>query len=247
MNNSEPQSILVTDLGRLAYGEALEVQRMEHEHILSGRDDPSSPVAHLLVVEHDPVLTISKRSTSRQNIRVSPERLKELGISIHETDRGGDITYHGPGQLVVYPIVDLNRAGLNLHAYMRLLEDAVIGACERFGLEAGREEGATGVWVPSRLHSGQPAKVCAMGVRVRRWVTMHGLALNVDPDMSHFQTIVPCGLVGRPVTSLREQLGDRCPTFADAAEAVCAQLADMLKQKLTQSVPQTDHDGSTRS
>lgn len=220
---------------------------MEHEHILSGRDDPSSPVAHLLVVEHDPVLTISKRSTSRQNIRVSPERLKELGISIHETDRGGDITYHGPGQLVVYPIVDLNRAGLNLHAYMRLLEDAVIGACERFGLEAGREEGATGVWLPSRLHSGQTAKVCAMGVRVRRWVTMHGLALNVDPDMSHFQTIVPCGLVGRPVTSLREQLGDRCPTFADAAEAVCAQLADMLKQKLTQSVPQTDHDGSTRS
>jgi lipoate-protein ligase B len=225
----------VSSLGRIGYAAGLDIQRREHARVLARRDDGSGPAGHLLVVEHDAVLTVSKRATAAQNILVSAERLAELGIEVHETDRGGDITYHGPGQVIVYPIVDLNRVGLNLHAYMRVLEEAVIRACGRFGLDADREEGATGVWVPSRLHDGEPAKVCAMGVRVRRWVTMHGLALNVSPDMSHFQTIVPCGLVGRPVTSLREQLQDACPTFAGAADAVCAELVALLAERMTES------------
>jgi len=231
--NPDQPALLVTNLGRLAYDEALEIQRREHERILLGRDNDASPVGHLLVVEHPPVLTVSKRATARENILVSPQRLEQLGIAIHETDRGGDITYHGPGQVVVYPIVDMNRVGLNLHAYMRLLEETVIRACRRFGVDADRDAGATGVWVPSQQHGGKPAKVCAMGVRVRRWVTMHGLALNVSPDMAHFQTIVPCGLADRPVTSLREQLGDRCPSFDEAAAAVCAELQRLLDESRT--------------
>lgn len=219
----------VRDLGRLSYTDGLDRQRAEHKRVLRAREDESSALAgSILVVEHDPVLTVSKRASARENIVVSPQRLAELGIAVHETDRGGDITYHGQGQLVVYPIVDLNRVGLNLHAYMRVLEEAVIRACDRFGLEAGREDGATGVWVPSRLHPGQRAKVCAMGVRVRRWVTMHGLAMNVRPDMSHFQTIVPCGLTGRAVTSLEAELGDDAPSQAVAAEVVCDCLVELL-------------------
>jgi len=236
--NPDQHSLLVTNLGRLAYGEALEIQRREHERILRGRENEASPVGHLLVVEHDPVLTVSKRATARQNILVSPQRLEQLGIAIHETDRGGDITYHGPGQVVVYPIVDMNRVGLNLHAYMRLLEEAVIRACRRFGVEAERDAGATGVWVPSQRHGGETAKVCAMGVRVRRWVTMHGLALNVSPDMTHFQTIVPCGLADRPVTSLREQLGESCPSFGEAAESVCGELQQLLEASRSMAAAQ---------
>lgn len=222
------QLIEVADLGRLGYASGLERQRAEHERVLANREADRRPLASILVVEHDPVLTVSKRPSARENIIVGSERLSALGIEVHETDRGGDITYHGPGQVVVYPIVDLNRVGLNLHAYMRLLEEAVIRTCLAFGLDADREDGATGVWVPSNAHPGQRAKICAMGVRVRRWVTMHGLALNVSTDLSHFETIVPCGLTGRAVTSLRAELGNDAPTHSDAAQAVCRHLIELL-------------------
>jgi lipoyl(octanoyl) transferase len=128
---------------------------------------------------------------------------------VEETDRGGDITYHGPGQLVAYPILDLNHLNLRLHEYMRLLEGVVIEACATWGVEGHRDEGATGVWV--RGEEGQSAKVCAMGVRVRRWVSMHGLAINVSTDLNHFDLIVACGLAGRSVTSLKALLGEAAP------------------------------------
>ncbi len=233
--HSSQSAFKITSLGRVEYGRALDLQRDEHARILAGRESGSPVAGNILVVEHDPVLTVSKRATARENIVATAERLAQLGISVHETDRGGDITYHGPGQVVIYPIVDLNRVGLNLHAYMRLMEEAVIRTCERYGLTADREDGATGVWVSSRVHAGLAAKVCAMGVRVRRWVTMHGLALNVSPDMSHFQTIVPCGLAGRPVTSLREQLGEGCPAFDEAAQAVCEELVALLSESLAEN------------
>ena len=222
--------IEVEDLGRLGYAEGLERQRREHEAVLGAREAGGPLIARILVVEHDPVLTVSKRPSARENIVVGRERLDALGIEVHETDRGGDITYHGPGQVVVYPIVDLNRVGLNLHAYMRLLEEAVIRTCATYGLEADREEGATGVWVPSSAHPGQRAKICAMGVRVRRWVTMHGLALNVTTDLGHFETIVPCGLTGRAVTSLHAELGDGAPAQQEAASEVCDQLVRLLSE-----------------
>jgi lipoate-protein ligase B len=142
--------------------------------------------------------------------------LRGAGVAVMQTDRGGDITYHGPGQLVVYPILDLNLLNLGLHDYMRLLEGAVIDACGTLGIRGRRDASATGVWV------GDPgAKICAMGVRVRRWISMHGLALNVDPDLSHFGLIVPCGLAGRGVTSLRRELEpDRVPSVQEARHAV---------------------------
>lgn len=157
---------------------------------------------------------------------VGREALARAGIELRETDRGGDVTYHGPGQLVVYPIVDLNRVGLRLHEYMRELEGAVIDFCCGLGLDAGREEGATGVWI--RRADGGVGKVCAMGVRVRRWVSMHGLALNVSPDLRHFQLIVPCGLEGREVTSLRQELGRVAPSFEACVEGVTGALSRRL-------------------
>jgi lipoate-protein ligase B len=158
----------------------------------------------------------------------SREVLAARGVAVRETDRGGDVTYHGPGQLVCYPIVDLNRLGLRLHEYMRCLEETVIRTLARFGVEGRRDPGATGVWVADPSDPTRMAKVSAMGVRVRRWVTMHGLSLNVDPDMAHFGLIVPCGLAGRPVTSLRQMKGDACPSMDRVAGVLVEELSGVL-------------------
>ena len=192
------------DLGRMSYAEAYERQVAVHAEVLANRDEGKLPAGVILSVEHPAVITVSRRPDAAGHLLVSKEFLAAQGIEVAETDRGGDITYHGPGQLVVYPIVDLNRVHLGLHDYMRLLEQAVIDACGVFGIEGRRDPGATGVWVQ---RDEQLAKVAAFGVRVRRWVSMHGLAVNVTTDLRHFSFIVPCGLVGRPVTSLAEILG----------------------------------------
>src|SRR5690606_35011474 len=163
------------------------------------------------------------------------------GVEVAQTDRGGDVTYHGPGQLVVYPILDLQRLGagrLKLSGYMRLLEQVVIDTIAQWGVVGVRDPGATGVWVyrddPGRAPADENervhlAKIAAMGVRVRRWVTMHGLALNVDPDMRHFQLIVPCGLAGRPVTSMKLLRGDKAPTMEDAKRQLVRALQSRIK------------------
>lgn len=202
--------LTVEDLGRLAYGPALARQQAVHQRVLDG----GGPA--LLLVEHEPVITISQRRGAADHLLADPPSLRRLGIAVESTDRGGDITYHGPGQLVAYPILRLGDYGLNLGRYMRLLEHLVIASVARWGINAGRVPGCTGVWVGD-------AKLCAMGVRVRRNVTLHGLALNVATDLSHFQTIVPCGLAGRAVTSLAAILGDRCPKLADVKDELVAQ------------------------
>lgn len=226
------QLIQVADLGPMPYGEAFSLQRRLQAEVIEGRtadaaadaddDDvdaatgaaePDAGPMHLLLVEHDPpVITISRRRGAREHLLATEQQLAAAGVTVAETDRGGDITYHGPGQLVVYPIVDLNRFGLRLHGWMRRLEQAVIDTLAEFGLDAGRDDAATGVWLGRDRPDGG-AKVCAMGVRVSRWVTMHGLALNVDPRLEHFDLIVPCGLAGRSVTSLRRELGPACPAM----------------------------------
>jgi len=199
-----PREMRVEDLGRIAYAPAFERQRLAHEEVLAARESGSPLAGIILLVEHDPVITVTRRAGP--NLIATPQQLDRAGVNVAETDRGGDITYHGPGQLVVYPILDLQRLGWNLHRYMRELEQVVIDACAGWGVQARRDPGATGVWVGE-----PPAKICAMGVRIRRWVTMHGLALNVTTDLSHFDLIVPCGLPGRPVTSLHRLLGAQCP------------------------------------
>jgi lipoyl(octanoyl) transferase len=206
-------ALQVIDLGALSYDDAYRLQLAHHEEVLTARASETRQIGRLLLVEHDPpVITVSRRKGARDHLVATEAMLKGAGVTVSETDRGGDITYHGPGQLVAYPILDLNALGLNLHAYMRFLEQIAIDVCARFGVPAGRDDSATGVWVGG---SGAEAKICAIGVRVRKWITMHGLALNVTTNLDHFGLIVPCGLVGRPVTSLERELGDACPSMAD--------------------------------
>lgn len=231
-----PGNLPVIDLGRMDYAAAYALQQSHHAEILALRDAPEAtePPGRILLVEHDPpVITISQRKDARQHLIATPELLARHGVTIAETDRGGDITYHGPGQLVVYPIIDLNAHRLRLHDYMRLLEDAVIGALAAFGIHGQRDPSATGVWVLPRPDAA-PAKICAMGVRIRRWVSMHGLALNVTTNLEHFKLIVPCGLAGRPVTSLRELLGEKCP----AMERIKQVLAESLNMRLSDAKAQ---------
>jgi lipoate-protein ligase B len=216
------------DLGKISYADALAIQRREHERILARRDttaaDPrAAPRAGtIFLLEHNPpVVTVTRRPGAAQHVLASPERLAGLGVQLVETDRGGDVTWHGPGQIVVYLILDLNVLGLRIHSYLRLLEQAVIDALARVGITGARDESATGVWVG-------PGKICAMGVRLSRWVSMHGIALNVAPDLSSFDLIVPCGLAGRQVTSIARELGQRAPSI----DVVKALLRECLTRRL---------------
>lgn len=193
----------------MPYAQTLAIQREINLAVSQGRP----PGDTLLLVEHDPVITLTHRPGVWDNLIASETRLQELGIAVEVTDRGGDITYHGPGQLVAYPIIQLKPLGLNLGSYMCLLEQVVIDVLAEFGIQGQREKGAIGVWVERGKHDLPVglAKVCAMGVRVRKNTTMHGLALNITTDLSHFKTIDPCGLGDRPVTSLTELLGSDAP------------------------------------
>ena len=169
------------------------------------KDASPSPTSRLIFVEHPHVLTLG-RSGDAENVIVSPARLAELGVDYFPINRGGDITYHGPGQLVAYPILDLEQFFTDIHKYLRFLEEAVIKTCAEFGVEAGRIDGLTGVWVD--IEAGpQARKICAFGVKASRWVTMHGLAFNVDSDLDFFDLIVPCGIKDKGVTSLTREVG----------------------------------------
>lgn len=214
-----------TDLGQMAYADAYARQAATVDEVLAWRES-SGPVGRIFLVEHPAVVTVSRRPEARQHLIASPQLLASHGVEVAETDRGGDITYHGPGQLVVYPIVDLNRLNLGLHEYMRLLEEAVINTCDEFGVATMRDPKATGVWT---THNGAPtSKICAMGVRVRRWVTMHGLAINVTTNLDHFNLIVPCGLVGRAVTSLQRECGPHTPSMDDVKRVLCVNLESLI-------------------
>ncbi len=177
------------DLGRRAFLETWELQR----RLVERRQRSEIPDV-LLFVEHPPTYTLG-RSGKREHLLVAEDELLSLDAEFVETDRGGDITFHGPGQVVGYPIVDLRRWTMDVHAYLRALEEVVILTLGRFGIEVGREAGYTGVW-----HS--RGKIAAIGVRVSRWVTSHGFALNVTTDLDYFRRIVPCGILGRGVSSM---------------------------------------------
>lgn len=222
-------------LQRLAYEPAYQLQKQHHERILSARNTPDAQLARVLMIEHDPVITVTRRPDAPSHVLASEQLLASQGVQLHQTDRGGDVTYHGPGQLVCYPIVDLNAAGLRIHEYIRTLERAVIATLAELDIKAHTDPDATGVWVEPhhRFKSDQPAKVCAIGVRVRRWITLHGLAINLDPNMEHFNLIVPCGLAGRPVVSIAEILGrDSAPTLGELAEMLFGNLRQTLPSGL---------------
>lgn len=188
-------AIAVRRLGRVEYDHAWAIQR----ELVASRQAGHAPDT-LLLLEHPPVITLG-RSGETAHLLGSDAELERRGVALVETDRGGDITFHGPGQIVGYAIVDLAPRGRDLHRYLRDLESVLIRALAEFGIVAGRVEGLTGVWVGD-------AKVAAIGIRVARWVTHHGFALNVDTDLSYFDLIVPCGIADRRVTSMKALLGD---------------------------------------
>src|SRR5580698_1527051 len=193
----------VRDLGCMRYAASLEEQRALVELRKNGAISDQ-----FIIVEHPHVVTMG-RNGHAENLLAPPELLARSGIDFYETDRGGDVTYHGPGQIVGYPILDLREWKRDVHAYVRAIEEVIIDTLAGFGITAGREAGATGVWT-------NDGKIAAIGVHISRWVTSHGFALNVDTDLNYFRYIVPCGLT-RPVASMRS-LGCR----AARAEVVAA-------------------------
>jgi lipoyl(octanoyl) transferase len=160
---------------------------------------------YFLLCAHPAVYTLGK-SGSMEHLLVNDQRLKELGVSFYNTNRGGDITFHGPGQIVGYPVLDLEHYGTDLGKYMRNLEEIMIRMLAYYGIEAGRVKGATGVWLDPEVPS-RARKICAMGVKCSRWITMHGFALNVNTDLNYFNYIVPCGITDKSVTSMQKELG----------------------------------------
>lgn len=187
--------LLVVDLGRQPYRPVLELQR----EVVRARIDGSVSEDVLLLVEHDPVVTLG-RSTRTSSLPFSREALEERGFAVEEVERGGDVTVHAPGQLVGYPILDLHRHRLDLHWYLRQIEEALIAGLSGVEIPAGRNPGYTGVWTRSR-------KIASIGVHVKQWVTLHGFALNVTTDLSHFDVVVPCGIHGVDMTSVARELG----------------------------------------
>ncbi len=210
------EPIFFQDLGIVAYNVAwdyqesllkanLEQKSKKFVNGIESADFVPDTIHHLLFCEHPHVYTLGK-SGHIENLLVNNERLKEMNVTFYKTNRGGDITYHGPGQIVGYPILDLERFTTDLGKYMRNLEEVIIRTIAEYGIIADRLPGSTGVWLdpdnPARAR-----KICAMGVRSSRWVTMHGFALNVNTDLSYFNYIVPCGITDKAVTSMEKELG----------------------------------------
>ena len=208
---------LIADLGSIDYRAALALQRDLHHRVATG-DLP----ALLILLQHPHVYTLGRRG-AESDILVSEDTLRELDAGVYHTDRGGEVTYHGPGQLVGYPILDLRAAGLGPLAYVRALERVIISTLAELGIPATSEDRPTGVWVGN-------AKIAAIGVRVSRGVTMHGFALNVNPELSYFNHIVPCGMPGANVTSIAEQGVEL--DVADVSDILKAQFANILNYSI---------------
>lgn len=193
-NQSISRSLQILDAGLLEYHSAWDLQRQIFARVLEGSQNDT-----LVLLEHPHTYTLGK-TADRQNLLADDIYLAQNKISVVDIDRGGDITYHGPGQLVGYPIIDLKKWKLDSHKYLRALEEVLIAFCREFSLEAGRIEGLTGVWIKQK-------KIAAIGIKISRWITMHGFALNIAPDLNYFGGIIPCGIKDKDVTSLQLETG----------------------------------------
>jgi lipoyl(octanoyl) transferase len=215
--------IEVRRLGTVPYAEALRLQRELVEERRAGNVPDL-----LLLLQHPPVITLGvKGDGGRANVLVSDRRLAELGVQVSETGRGGDVTYHGPGQIVGYPILDLKPDRCDVHRYVRDLEDVMIRVCADYGVDAGRIKGLTGTWVGSE-------KIGAIGVRISRWITSHGFAFNVNTNLNDFQLIVPCGITDHGVASLEKATG-RTLSTAEVEDRVAVQFAAVFDAALSES------------
>ncbi|MEY3208683.1 MAG: lipoyl(octanoyl) transferase LipB [Bacteroidota bacterium] len=210
------QKVIFEDLGLKSYQPTWDYQEsllLKNTQIKSAAREKEEDVTQtatehkLIIVEHPPVFTLGKNG-KREHVLVSEEHLQKLGIEFFHINRGGDITYHGPQQIVGYPILDLDKFKTDLGWYLRSLEQVIINVIAQYGLKGERSSGETGVW----LEPNDPfmaRKICAMGIKCSRWITMHGFALNVNTDLSHFEYIVPCGIQGKTVTSLEKEVGEK--------------------------------------
>jgi lipoyl(octanoyl) transferase len=221
------------DLGLVDYKKAWDFQEEYFKKIVdikinnrNNQTDETTP-NYLLFCQHPHVYTLGK-SGKFENLLLDEHGLDEKEATFYKINRGGDITYHGPGQLVVYPILDLDNFFTDIHKYMRFLEEAVIKTCADYGITAGRIDGLTGVWI----NDGNPRKLCAMGVKSSRWVTMHGLALNVNTNLEYFGNIVPCGIDDKAVSSIQKELG-REIEITEVAGKLRTHLAELFEMELT--------------
>jgi len=225
------KTIQLIELGKMPYQQALELQeKLFRETIAIKRENRARSTQfptknYLLWVEHNPVITLGK-SGKQKHLLLDEQQLKKKEIDFYPTSRGGDITFHGPGQIVGYPILDLDNFFTDIHKYLRFLEQAVINTLAEYGLEGTRSEGETGVW----LDVGTPfaRKICAMGVKASRWVTMHGFAFNINTDLSYFDHIIPCGIQGKGVTSLAKELGKEI-SFKEVKEKLEVHFAHLFE------------------
>jgi len=242
------QPVIFRDLGKMDYRSAWDYQEgLLQENVkvksivnsqesivtnpLSTNDYRLSTQHYLLFVEHPPVFTLGK-SGNINNVLLSEERLKANGIEFYKTNRGGDITFHGPQQIVGYPILDLEKFDTDIGHYLRNLEEVIILTLAEYGLKGDRSKGETGVWLDPGVR-GKERKICAIGVRCSRWITMHGFAFNVNTDLNYFNYIIPCGIQGKQVTSLKKELG-REIDLAKAKEQVKRNFEKVFDVALTE-------------
>jgi len=203
------KKVLFEDIGASSYKEVWDYQeKLLHENVEHKRNGEYT-TNYLLFTEHAPVYTLGKNGNT-MHVLVSEQQRKQKGIEYFHINRGGDITFHGPGQLVGYPIFDLDQFKTDLGWYLRSLEEVIILTMAEYGLQGDRSKGETGVWIESSI-KGRERKICAMGIRCSRWITMHGFAFNVNTDLSYFNYIVPCGIANKKVTSLEKELGHSVP------------------------------------
>jgi lipoyl(octanoyl) transferase len=218
--------------GLIDYQQAWDYQQQLFDEIVAQKmvnrqNDLQNPTSNYLITcEHPPVYTLGK-SGSDDNLLLNDEQLKSIGATYHKINRGGDITHHGPGQLVVYPILDLENFFTDIHLYLRNLEEAVINMLAKLGIEAGRFPGYTGVWIEADKPTAR--KICAMGVKCGRWVTMHGIALNVVNDLKYFDYIVPCGIKDKDVTSIQKEIHHQQVDFQEVERLLLEEIKTIFQ------------------
>lgn len=222
------ESFSYQDLGRIVYAKALDIQTEKFNALLAAKAKGEKGRNELLFCEHDPVLTIGK-SGKDSNLLIPEARLQALGVSYYHINRGGDITYHGPGQITGYPIFDLETWHIGLKQYIYRLEETIIRILALYGLKGERLEGATGVWLDPFV-AGKARKICAIGVKSSRFVTMHGFALNINTDLNYFSLINPCGFTDKGVTSLAKELGKE-QDFEEAKRQLVALFREVFGER----------------
>lgn len=234
MNFKKNKKVILRNLGKIDYKDAWDYQEKLFQEVIDVKlanrelkeEQQTETTNYLLFCEHPHVYTLGK-SGNEENLLLNENGLKQKEATFYKINRGGDITYHGPGQLVGYPIIDLDNFFTDIHIYLRNLEEAIILTLKDYGIVAGRIDGMTGVWL-DHIAKKNPRKICAIGVKTSRWVTMHGFAFNVNANLDYFKNIVPCGITDKAVTSLDKEL-NRSMDMTEVADKVKKHLADIFE------------------